>query len=62
VALRQAAEEFCERMSNVLDDLYIAIEARNTADQHTALAALIGLVEMLKSEIEHGEDDDGDSD
>jgi hypothetical protein len=46
----------------VLDDMYVAIEARNTADQHTALAALIGLVEMLRSEIEHGEDDNGNPD
>jgi hypothetical protein len=54
--LQQSAEEFVERMSNVLDDMYVAIEARDTAAQHTALAALIGLVEMLKSEIEHEEE------
>jgi len=57
MTLQQAAEEFCERMGNVCDDLYVAIEARDTAAQHTALAALIGLVEMLRSEIEHGEDE-----
>ena len=60
MALRQSTEEFCERMSNVCDDLYVAIEAKNTADQHTALAALIGLVEMLRSEIEHGDDEKED--
>jgi molecular chaperone GrpE (heat shock protein) len=62
MALKQSAEEFCERMSNVCDDLYVAIEAKNTADQHTALAALIGLVEMLRSEIDDAEDINGDPD
>lgn len=57
MTLKQAAEEFVERMSNVLDDMHIAIEARNTADQHTALAALVGLVEMLKAEIDDTEED-----
>jgi hypothetical protein len=60
MALRQSAEEFCERMSNVLDDMYVAIEAKNTADQHTALAALIGLVEMLRSEVDQGDDEEED--
>lgn len=54
--LKQAAEEFCERMSNVLDDLYVAIEACDTVGQHTALAALVGLVEMLKAVIDDEED------
>lgn len=58
MALKQAAEEFIGRISNVLDDMHIAIEARDTAAQHVALAALIGLVEMLKSEIEHGDDEE----
>lgn len=57
MTLKQSAEAFVERMSNVLDDMYVAIEARDTADQHTALAALIGLVEMLKSEIDDTEDE-----
>ena len=56
MTLRQSTEEFVERMSGVLDDLYVAIEARDTAAQHTAMAALIGLLEMLKSEIDHGDD------
>lgn len=57
MTLRQSAEEYIERMNGVLDDMYVAIEARDTAAQHTALAALIGLLEMLKSEIEHGDDE-----
>jgi hypothetical protein len=57
MTLKQSAGEFVERMSNAIDDMYVAIEARDTASQHTALAALIGLVEMLKSEIEHGDDE-----
>jgi hypothetical protein len=57
MTLKQSAGEFVERMSNAIDDMYVAIEARDTAAQHTALAALIGLTEMLKSEIEHGDDD-----
>lgn len=57
MTLKRSAEEFCERMGNVLDDMYVAIEARNTTDQHTALAALIGLVEMLKSEVDDTEDE-----
>jgi hypothetical protein len=58
MTLRRSCEEFVERMNGVLDDLYVAIEARDTAAQHTALAALIGLTEMLKSEIEHGNDEE----
>jgi molecular chaperone GrpE (heat shock protein) len=56
MALKQATEEFMERVTNVLDDLHVAIEARNTTDQHTALAALIGLIEMLKAEVDDAED------
>jgi hypothetical protein len=41
--------------------MFIAIEVRDTAKQHTALAALIGLLEMLKAELERGGDDNGDS-
>jgi hypothetical protein len=58
MTLKQSAGEFVERMSNAIDDMYVAIEARDTAAQHTALAALIGLVEMLRSEVDHGEDEE----
>jgi hypothetical protein len=61
VTLKQSAGEFVERIGNVLDDMYVAIESRDTVDQHTALAALIGLVEMLKSEIDDAEDGNGHS-
>lgn len=57
MTLKQSAEAFVERMGNVLDDMHAAIEARDTADQHTALAALVGLVEMLKAEIDDTEDE-----
>lgn len=56
MTLKQSAETFVERALNVMDDMHIAIEARNTTDQHTALAALIGLIEMLKAEVDDAED------
>ena len=52
MALKQAAEVFIERVTNVLDDMHVAIEARDIDDQRTALAALVGLAEMLKAEID----------
>lgn len=55
--LRQSAEDFVIRTENVLDELHNAIEQADVDSQRTALAALVGLLEMLKSEIEHGEDD-----
>jgi hypothetical protein len=53
--LRQSVEQYVERMTDVLDDLFVSIETRNTSDQHVALAAAIGLLEMLKSESLHGD-------
>lgn len=55
MALKQAAETFVERALDVMDDMHIAIEARNISDQHVALAALVGLLEMLKAEIDDAE-------
>lgn len=51
--LKQAVKTYLQRTLNVMDDMFIAIEARDTAKQHTALAALIGLIEMLRSEIDN---------
>jgi hypothetical protein len=56
MTLRQSVEQYIERMTDVLDDIFLAIETRNTSDQHVALAAAIGLLEMLKSEAMHGND------
>lgn len=57
MALKQSTEECIVRVTNVLDDLYAAIEEHNIEDQRTALAALVGLMEMLKSEIDDAEDE-----
>lgn len=57
MSLRQSAEDFTIRMENVLDELHNAIEQADVDSQRTGLAALVGLLEMLKSEIMHGEDD-----
>jgi hypothetical protein len=54
--LRQSVEQYIERCADALDQMFIAIETRNTADAHVALAALLGLLEMLKSESLHGDD------
>ena len=62
MALKHSVHTYIQRSLNAMDDMFIAIETRDTAKQHTALAALIGLVEMLRSEIEHGEDVNGDPD
>jgi hypothetical protein len=58
MTLRESTEAYIHRVTDALDDLFIAIETRNVAAQHTALAALIGLLEMLKSELEHGDDEE----
>jgi hypothetical protein len=58
MTLRESTEAYIHRCTDALDDLFIAIEARDTAKQHTTLAALIGLLEMLKSELEHGENEE----
>ena len=52
-----ALEEFVRRINYVLEDLHNAIENKNIDDQHSALAAIVGLVEMLKLEIKHGDDE-----
>jgi hypothetical protein len=61
MTLRQSVGQYIERAMNATDDMFIAIETRDVAAQHTALAAQIGLLEMLRSELEHGEDNDVDS-
>jgi hypothetical protein len=61
MTLHESTEAYIHRCTDALDDLFIAIETRDTAKQHTALAALIGLLEMLKSELKHGEDDNESS-
>jgi hypothetical protein len=58
MTLQQSAEQFVERMGGALDDMYVAIEARDTAAQHVALAALVGLHEMLKSALDRDDDDE----
>jgi hypothetical protein len=60
VTLRQSTEIYITRTNDALDELLIAIESRDTSKLHVALAALIGLLEMLKSELEHGEDENGE--
>jgi hypothetical protein len=56
--LRQSTEEYIERCTDALDEMFIAIETRDTSKQHISLAALIGLLEMLKSEVEKAEDEE----
>jgi hypothetical protein len=60
MSLQQSTRQFIERIGHVLDELHNAIEEREVDGQHSSLAALVGLVEMLKSEIEHGDDDEED--
>jgi hypothetical protein len=55
--LRHSIDNFTERMGGALDDMYVAIEARDTAAQHVALAALVGLLEMLQSEMDNADDE-----
>jgi hypothetical protein len=59
--LRQSTQEYITRTNDALDEMLIAIESRDTSKLHVALAALIGLLEMLKSEVQHSEDDNGNS-
>jgi hypothetical protein len=56
--LRHSIDNFTERMGGALDDMYVAIEARDTAAQHVALAALVGLLEMLRAELNHADDEE----
>jgi len=59
--LQEAVKAYVQRALNAMDEMFIAIETRDTAKQHTALAALVGLLEMLKSVADHpesGEEDD----
>jgi hypothetical protein len=59
--LQEAVEAYTQRALNALDLMFAAIESRDSAKQHTALAALVGLLEMLKSVADHpesGEEDD----
>ena len=53
-----AIEEFIRRINHVLEELHNAIENKDTDDQHSALAAIVGLVEMLKTELKYGDDED----
>ena len=56
MSLQQSTRQFVERITHVLEKLHNAIENHDTDEQHAALAAIVGLVEMLKSEIEHGDE------
>ena len=58
MSIKQSVHTYIQRSLNAMDDMFVAIETRDTAKQHVALAALIGLIEMLKSEIEHGDDEE----
>jgi hypothetical protein len=58
--LRQSTEEYIERTNDALDEMFIAIETRDSSKQHLALAALIALLEMLKSEVENADDNGED--
>jgi hypothetical protein len=58
MSLQQSTRQFVERMNHVLENMHNAIEDRDVDEQHAALAAIVGLVEMLRSEIEHGEEED----
>jgi hypothetical protein len=58
MTLRQSVEQYIQRAMDATDEMFIAIETRDTGKSHLALAALIGLLEMLKSEVEHGEEEE----
>jgi hypothetical protein len=58
MTLRESTEAYIHRCTDALDDLFAAIESRDANKQHTALAALIGLLEMLKSELDHDDDEE----
>jgi len=55
--LRDAVTEFIERMDDAIGQLHEAIATADVDAQHTAFAAIVGLVEMLKSAAENGEPD-----
>lgn len=61
MSLEQSVKIYIQRCFDALDDMFIAIETRDAAKQHTALAALIGLIEMLRSEAEYGSDTEAGS-
>ena len=58
MSLQQSTRQFVERITHVLEKLHNAIEDRDVDEQHAALAAIVGLVEMLRSEIEHGDEEE----
>jgi hypothetical protein len=58
MTLQQSTRQFVERINHVLENLHNAIEDHDTDEQHAALAAIVGLVEMLRSEIEHGDEEE----
>jgi hypothetical protein len=58
--LRQSVDIYIQRALDALDDMFTAIEARDAAGQHTALAALVGLIEMLRSVIDNGDDEENE--
>jgi len=58
MSIKQSVHTYIQRSLNAMDDMFIAIEKKDTAKQHTALAALIGLVEMLRSEVDRGDDEE----
>jgi len=53
--LRDAVTEFLERMDDVTTRLHNAIEDGDADAQHAALAAIVGLTEMLRSAVDNGE-------
>ena len=55
--LRQYVEEYIARTNETLDDLFIAVESRNTSELHVGLATLINLLEHLKTELAQSKDE-----
>jgi hypothetical protein len=53
--LRDAVTDFIERMEDVSTRMHNAIEDGDIDLQHAALAAIVGLTEMLRSAVENGE-------
>jgi DNA-directed RNA polymerase subunit L len=47
--LKEAVSQFIERMEDVTTRLHNAIEDGDADAQHAALAAIVGLIEMLRS-------------
>jgi hypothetical protein len=56
--LYQIIDEFIPRFEDVLDDLHEAIESASVDDQRTAFAAMVGLMEMLKSASHYSNNND----